>query len=167
MFGGEINMFSIAKVMYDKVCSLTYSGSNVWSKALQARLLSRVLKSIVDVDGIVIESVDLDSMEGWLAKQSIESACYKCKSHTAFNLDGAVLAVERVVVEVHHAGQGGGEPHPVRDAAVAAQPHQLVALRDVVEETETKFWKLKSLPNVSKIGISVFIEVFLINYSVL
>lgn len=65
------------------------------------------------------------------------ATCYKCKSHTAFNLDGAVLAVQRVVVQVHHAGQGGREPHPVGDAAVAAQPHQLIALGHVVEETET------------------------------
>lgn len=61
---------------------------------------------------------------------------YKCRSHTAFNLDGAVLAVQWVVVQVHHAGQGGGEPHPIRDAPVAAETNQLVAFRYVVEETE-------------------------------
>lgn len=61
---------------------------------------------------------------------------YKCMSHTAFNLDGAVLAVERVVVQVHHARQRGSEAHAVGDAAVAAQPHQLVALRHVVQETK-------------------------------
>lgn len=65
---------------------------------------------------------------------------YKCMSHTAFNLDGAVLAVERIVVEVHHAGQRGGEPHAVRDTAVASQADQLVALRHVVQETTHINW---------------------------
>lgn len=61
---------------------------------------------------------------------------YKCMSHTAFNLDGAVLAVERVVVQVHHAGERRCEPHAVCDAAVAAETHQLVPLRHVVEKTK-------------------------------
>lgn len=60
---------------------------------------------------------------------------YKCMSHTAFNLDGAVLAVQGVIVEVHHAGERRGEPHPVRNAAVSAEPHQLVSLRHIVQET--------------------------------
>ena len=32
-------------------------------------------------------------------------------------------------------GEGGGEPHPVRDGAVPVEPHHLVLLRDVVQET--------------------------------
>ena len=51
---------------------------------------------------------------------------------TAFNLDGAVLLVERVVVEVHHAGERRREAHAVRDGAVAVQPHHLVLLGHVV-----------------------------------
>ena len=51
---------------------------------------------------------------------------------TALNLDGAVLSVQRVVVEVHHAGQGRGEPHAVGDGPVPVQPHHLVLLRHVV-----------------------------------
>ena len=38
---------------------------------------------------------------------------------TAFDFDGAVLIVQRVVVQVHHAGQRRGEAQPVLDAAVA------------------------------------------------
>ena len=55
---------------------------------------------------------------------------------TALNLDGAVLSVQRVVVEVHHAGQGCGEPHAVGDGPVPVQPHHLVLLRHIVEKTE-------------------------------
>ena len=55
---------------------------------------------------------------------------------TALNLDGAVLSVQRVVVEVHHAGQGRGEPHAVGDGPVPVQPHHLVLLRHIVEKTE-------------------------------
>lgn len=57
---------------------------------------------------------------------------------TALDLDGAVLGVEGVVVQVHHAGQGRGEPHAVRHRAVAGQSHKLVALRHVVEEAEKR-----------------------------
>lgn len=60
-------------------------------------------------------------------------------SHTAFNLDGAVLAVQRVVVQVHHAGERGGEPHAICDAAIAAETHQLVAFRHVVKEAAEIF----------------------------
>lgn len=38
-------------------------------------------------------------------------------------------------MKVHHAGEGGCEPHAVRDAAVAPEANQLVAFRYVVEET--------------------------------
>ena len=58
---------------------------------------------------------------------------------TALNLDGAVLSVQRVVVEVHHAGQGRGEPHAVGDGPVPVQPHHLVLLRHIVEKTEKYF----------------------------
>ena len=37
-------------------------------------------------------------------------------------------------MEVHHAGEGRGEPHAVRHRAVARQPHELVALRHVVQK---------------------------------
>lgn len=55
---------------------------------------------------------------------------------TTLNFDGAVLRIQRVVVQVHHAGQRRREAHAVRDAAVAGQPHQFVALGDVVQEAE-------------------------------
>jgi hypothetical protein len=57
-------------------------------------------------------------------------------SLTALNFDRAVLRVERVVVEVHHAGQGRREPHAVGDGSVAVKPDHLVLFRYVVEETE-------------------------------
>lgn len=53
---------------------------------------------------------------------------------TALDLDGAVLGVEGVIVQVHHASQGRGEPHAVRDQTVARKPHELVALRHVVQK---------------------------------
>ena len=55
---------------------------------------------------------------------------------TALDLHGAVLPVQGVVVQVHHAGQGGGESHAVGDRPVPVQPHHLVLLRHVVEKTE-------------------------------
>ena len=55
---------------------------------------------------------------------------------TALDLHGAVLPVQGVVVQVHHAGQGGGEPHAVGDRPVPVPPHHLVLLRHVVEKTE-------------------------------
>ena len=39
-------------------------------------------------------------------------------------------------MQVHHAGQGGGEPHAVGDGPVPVQPHHLVLLRHVMEKTE-------------------------------
>ena len=50
-----------------------------------------------------------------------------------------VLLVKRIVVQVHHAGEGGGEAHPVRDRAVSVQPHHLVLLSHVVQEAEQSF----------------------------
>ena len=47
-----------------------------------------------------------------------------------------VLLVKRIVVQVHHAGEGGGEAHPVGDRAVSVQPHHLVLLGHVVQEAE-------------------------------
>ena len=49
-----------------------------------------------------------------------------------------VLLVKRIVVQVHHAGEGGGETHPVGDRAVSVQPHHLVLLGHVVQKTETQ-----------------------------
>ena len=54
---------------------------------------------------------------------------------TALDLHSAVLPVQGVVVQVHHAGQGGGEPHAVGDRPVTVKPHHLVLLRHVVEKT--------------------------------
>ena len=54
-----------------------------------------------------------------------------------------VLLVKRIVVQVHHAGEGGGEAHPVGDRAVSVQPHHLVLLGHVVQEAEQSF-KLSS-----------------------
>ena len=54
-----------------------------------------------------------------------------------------VLLVKRIVVQVHHAGEGGGESHPVGDRAVSVQPHHLVLLGHVVQEAEQSF-KLSS-----------------------
>ena len=50
-----------------------------------------------------------------------------------------VLLVKRIVVQVHHAGEGGGETHPVRDRAISVQPHHLVLLGHVVQEAEQSF----------------------------
>ena len=50
-----------------------------------------------------------------------------------------VLLVKRIVVQVHHAGEGGGEAHPVGDRAVSVQPHHLVLLGHVVQEAEESF----------------------------
>ena len=50
-----------------------------------------------------------------------------------------VLLVKRIVVQVHHAGEGGGEAHPVGDRAVSVQPHHLVLLGHVVQEAEQSF----------------------------
>ena len=50
--------------------------------------------------------------------------------------EAMVLLVKRIVVQVHHAGEGGGEAHPVGDRAVSVQPHHLVLLRHIVEKTE-------------------------------
>ena len=38
-------------------------------------------------------------------------------------------------MEVHHAGERRGEAHAVGDGAVAVQPHHLVLLSHVVQET--------------------------------
>ena len=54
-----------------------------------------------------------------------------------------VSLVKRIVVQVHHAGEGGGETHPVGDRAVSVQPHHLVLLGHVVQEAEQSF-KLSS-----------------------
>ena len=54
-----------------------------------------------------------------------------------------VLLVKRIVVQVHHAGEGGGEAHPIGDRAVSVQPHHLVLLGHVVQEAEQSF-KLSS-----------------------
>ena len=50
-----------------------------------------------------------------------------------------VLLVKRIVVQVHHAGEGGGESHPVGDRAISVQPHHLVLLGHVVQEAEQSF----------------------------
>ena len=56
-----------------------------------------------------------------------------------------VLLVKRIVVQVHHAGEGGGEAHAVGDGAVAVQTHHHVLLRHVVQvATGTKFINLQS-----------------------
>ena len=54
-----------------------------------------------------------------------------------------ILLVKRIVVQVHHAGEGGGKSHPVGDRAVSVQPHHLVLLGHVVQEAEQCF-KLSS-----------------------
>ena len=41
-------------------------------------------------------------------------------------------------MEVHHASQGGGEPHAVGDGAVAVKSNHLVLLCHVVQKTETR-----------------------------
>lgn len=55
---------------------------------------------------------------------------------TTLNFNCAVLRVERVVVKVHHAGEGGGEPHPISDTAITIQSNQLVPLRHIMQKTE-------------------------------
>jgi hypothetical protein len=55
---------------------------------------------------------------------------------TALDLHRAVLRVQGVVVQVHHARQSGGEPHPIRDSSIPIQSNQFVPLGDVVQETD-------------------------------
>ena len=50
-----------------------------------------------------------------------------------------ILLIKRIVVQVHHAGEGGGEAHPVGDRAISVQPHHLVLLGHVVQEAEQSF----------------------------
>jgi hypothetical protein len=59
----------------------------------------------------------------------------KSQKLTALDLDGAVLRVEWIVVQVHHAGQRRCESHAVGDRAVACQAHELVPLGDVMKKT--------------------------------
>jgi hypothetical protein len=54
---------------------------------------------------------------------------------TAFNLNCAVLGVQGVVVQVHHAGKSGREPHSVSNAAISMKLDHLVLLGDVVQVT--------------------------------
>ena len=41
-------------------------------------------------------------------------------------------------MQIHHASQSGGESKSVLDASVSVQPHQCIALRDVVQKTESQ-----------------------------
>lgn len=67
--------------------------------------------------------------------------CISLASLTTLDLHGAVLYVERVVVEVHQAGQSCGEPHAVDDGPVTVKAHNLVLLRHVVQVTGRIKWK--------------------------
>lgn len=51
---------------------------------------------------------------------------------TAFDLYGAVLRIERIVVQIHHAGQGRRESHAISDRSVSGQPNEFIALGHVV-----------------------------------
>lgn len=51
---------------------------------------------------------------------------------TTFDFNRAVLIVQGVVVQVHHAGERRREAHAVGDAAVAIQSDQFVAFCDIV-----------------------------------
>lgn len=51
---------------------------------------------------------------------------------TTFDFHSAVLRVQWVIVQIHHAGECRGEPHAVGDGAVAAETHQFVSFGDVV-----------------------------------
>ena len=74
-----------------------------------------------------------------------------------------VLLVKRIVVQVHHAGEGGGEAHPVGDRAVSVQPHHLVLLGHVVQEAEQSF-KLSSYQVVVRqiVVVIVFVSIIAI-----
>lgn len=51
---------------------------------------------------------------------------------------GAILGIQWIVMQVHHAGQCGGEPHAIRNGAIAAQTHQLISLSDIVQKAWEK-----------------------------
>ena len=72
-----------------------------------------------------------------------------------------VLLVKRIVVQVHHAGEGGGETHPVGDRAVSVQPHHLVLLGHVVQEAEESF-KFSSYHVVLRLIVVVIVFVSII-----
>ena len=72
-----------------------------------------------------------------------------------------VLLVKRIVVQVHHAGEGGGEAHPVGDRAISVQPHHLVLLGHVVQEAEESF-KFSSYHVVLRLIVVVIVFVSII-----
>ena len=55
---------------------------------------------------------------------------------TAFDFDRAVLMVEWIIMQIHHASQSGGESKSVLDTAVSVQSHQSVSFGHVVQKTE-------------------------------
>ena len=66
-------------------------------------------------------------------------------------------------MQVHHAGKGGGEAHPVGDRAVSVQPHHLVLLGHVVQEAEQSF-KLSGYHVVKRqiVVVIVFVSIIAI-----
>lgn len=51
---------------------------------------------------------------------------------TALDFYGAVLRVEWIVVQIHHAGQGRRESHAICDRSVSGQSNEFVTLGHVV-----------------------------------
>lgn len=58
--------------------------------------------------------------------------------HTALDLYGAVLRIEWIVVQIHHASQGRRESHAISDRSVSGQPDEFITLGHVVQETANK-----------------------------
>lgn len=51
---------------------------------------------------------------------------------TALDFYGAVLRIERIVVQIHHAGQGRRESHAISDRSVSGQPNEFITLGHIV-----------------------------------
>lgn len=51
---------------------------------------------------------------------------------TALDFYGAVLRIERVVVQIHHAGQSRRESHAISDRSVSGQPNEFITLGHIV-----------------------------------
>lgn len=53
---------------------------------------------------------------------------------TTFDFDGAILRIQWIVVQIHHAGQRCGETHAISYRSVASQAHQFISLGDIMQE---------------------------------
>lgn len=57
---------------------------------------------------------------------------------TALDLYGAVLRIERIVVQIHHAGQCRCKSHAISDRTVAGKSDEFVAFSYVVQKARKR-----------------------------